>query len=57
MPTECSPGLFDFGSVENRRIVAGFDGGAVTSDAGALLFGGGRRGDRTDRTVRRLLSR
>ena len=39
MPTECSPGLFDFGSVEGRRVVAAFDGGAVTSDAGALLLG------------------
>jgi len=39
MPTECSAGLFDFGSVEGRRVVAAFDGGAVTSDAGALLLG------------------
>ena len=39
MPTECNPGLFDFGSVEGRRVVAAFDGGAVTSDAGALLLG------------------
>jgi hypothetical protein len=31
--------LFDFGSVEGRRVVAAFDGGAVTSDAGALLLG------------------
>jgi DDE family transposase len=39
MPTECNAGLFDFGSVEGRRVVAGFDGGRVTSDAGALLLG------------------
>jgi len=39
MPTECNPGPFDFGSVEGRRVVAGFDGGRVTSDAGALLLG------------------
>jgi Transposase DDE domain group 1 len=39
MPTECNPELFDFGSVEGRRLVAGFDGGRVTSDAGALLLG------------------
>jgi hypothetical protein len=39
MPTECNPELFDFGSVEGRRVVAGFDGGRVTSDAGALLLG------------------
>ncbi len=39
MPTECPPGLFDFGSAEGRRVVAAFDGGRVTSDAGALLLG------------------
>jgi Transposase DDE domain group 1 len=39
MPTECNPGLFDFGSIEGRRVVAAFDGGRVTSDAGALLLG------------------
>lgn len=39
MPTECSPGRFDFGSVEGRRVEAAFDGGQVTSDAGALLLG------------------
>jgi Transposase DDE domain group 1 len=39
MPTECSPTLFEFTPVEGRRVVAGFDGGAITSDAGALLLG------------------
>src|SRR5512147_130973 len=39
MPTQCNPGLFDFGSVEGRRVVAAFDGGRVTSDAGARLLG------------------
>jgi Transposase DDE domain group 1 len=39
MPTECSPTLFAFAPVETRRVVAGFDGGAITSDAGALLLG------------------
>ena len=39
MPTECSPTLFEFASVGRRRVVAGFDGGAITSDAGALLLG------------------
>jgi Transposase DDE domain group 1 len=45
MPTECSPDLFGFASVEGRQLVAGFDGGAVTSDAGALLLGA------TDRAI------
>jgi hypothetical protein len=46
MQTEWNPALFDFGSVEGRRVVAAFDGGRVTSDAGALLLGGptGRSG-------------
>src|SRR3712207_8633779 len=39
MPTECSPTLVAFAPVENRRVVAGFDGGAITSNAGALLLG------------------
>jgi hypothetical protein len=45
MPTDCSSDLFGFASVESRRVVAGFDGGAVTSDAGALLLGA------TDRAI------
>jgi Transposase DDE domain group 1 len=39
MPAECSAERFDFGAVESRRVVAAFDGGMVTSDAGALLLG------------------
>jgi DDE family transposase len=39
MPTECSPMLFEFAPVEGRAVVAAFDGGAITSDAGALLLG------------------
>lgn len=50
MPTECSPALFDFASVEGRAVVAGFDGGAITSNAGALLLGA------TDRAIN-LVSR
>ena len=39
MPTECRRISFDFGTVEGRRIVGAFDGGLITSDAGALLLG------------------
>ena len=40
MPTaECSQDSFDFGTVDGRRIVGAFDGGLITSDAGALLLG------------------
>jgi Transposase DDE domain group 1 len=48
MPTECSPDLFGFAPVEGREVVAAFDGGAITSDAGALLLGA------TDRTIRMM---
>ena len=38
MPTECSADLFGFAPVDGREVLAAFDGGAVTSDAGALLL-------------------
>jgi hypothetical protein len=38
MPTECSLDFFEFEPVEGREVVAAFDGGAITSDAGALLL-------------------
>ena len=43
MPTECSADLFGFGTVERREVVAAFDGGMITSDAGALLLGAADR--------------
>ncbi|NIR58035.1 MAG: IS1380 family transposase [Gammaproteobacteria bacterium] len=51
MPTECSADLFGFARVEGRAVVAGFDGGAITSDAGALLLGAA---DRAISLVRRF---
>jgi Transposase DDE domain group 1 len=39
MPTDCSADLFGFAPVEGREVVAAFDGGAITSDAGGLLLG------------------
>ena len=44
MPTECTPTLFEFEAVEGRAVVAGFDGGDITSNAGALLLGQVDRG-------------
>ena len=38
MPTECSAPWMGFAAVEGRAVVADFDGGAITSDAGALLL-------------------
>ena len=46
MLTECNPALFEFPAVEGRHVVASFDGGAITSDAGALLLG------QTDHAIR-----
>src|SRR3712207_1438276 len=45
MPTDCGSALFEFTRVEGRAVIAGFDGGAITSDAGALLLGA------TDRAI------
>src|SRR5688500_12008141 len=39
MQTECSPGVMEFAHLEGRKVEAGFDGGAMTSDAGALILG------------------
>jgi hypothetical protein len=43
MPTQCSRDLFGYEVVEGRQVVAAFDGGQVTSDAGALLLGAANR--------------
>jgi Transposase DDE domain group 1 len=43
MQTECTPDLFGFEQVAGRRVVAGFDGGEITSNAGALLMGAADR--------------
>src|SRR5947208_15252259 len=39
MQTECSADLFGFAPVEGRQVVVGFDGGRMTSEAGAMLLG------------------
>jgi Transposase DDE domain group 1 len=44
MQTECTPKLFEFEAVERHSVVAGFDGGNITSNAGALLLGQVDRG-------------
>jgi len=46
VPTECNATLFEFAPVEGRQVVAAFDRGAITSDAGALLLG------QADRAIR-----
>src|SRR6202453_3036000 len=44
MQTECSAKPSAFERVEGRPVVAEFDGGALTSDAGGLLLGAADRG-------------
>src|SRR6202790_3165135 len=43
MPTECTPDFFGFEPVEGREVIAAFDAGAITSDAGGLLLGAADR--------------
>lgn len=38
MQTECTGKTYEFGRVDGRRLVADFAGGAITSNAGALLL-------------------
>ena len=45
MPTQCSCDLFGYEVVDGREVVAAFDGGDHTTDAGGLLLGA------TDRTI------
>ena len=46
MLTECSASEIDLGRAGGRRVVADFDGGMVSSDAGALLLA------ETDKAIR-----
>jgi hypothetical protein len=46
MPAECSADELDFGRASGRSVIAAFDGGWVTSDAGALLLSS------TDKAIR-----
>src|ERR1700688_4805248 len=43
MPTECTAELFEFAPLGRREVVANFEGGTITSDAGALLLGATER--------------
>ena len=45
MATECRQDLFDFRTIAGRSVVGAFDGGVISSDAGALLLGA------TDRAI------
>ena len=45
MPTQCRPVSFGFQGCRGRKVMAAFDGGSITSNAGALLLRG------TDRSI------
>lgn len=51
MPTECTQGSFGFHPHNSREVVARFDGGEITTDAGALLL---RETERKVGILRRL---
>src|SRR5512133_3815442 len=51
MQTECISGQLEFEGFDGRHVVAAFAGGAVTSDAGALLL---RETDRAIRLIERV---
>lgn len=51
MPTQCSQTEMDFGSSGGRKLVGAFDGGAITSNGGAVLLGAA---DRAIRLTERL---
>ena len=38
MATECNPAYLDFPMLGPRQVLADFDGGAISSDGGALLL-------------------
>lgn len=44
MQTECTRKRFEFAAVQRRAVIASFDGGDITSNAGSLLLGQVDRG-------------
>jgi hypothetical protein len=36
--TECNPNQLNFGTLNGRKIIANFEGGRITSDAGIVLI-------------------
>ena len=51
MPTQCNQTEMNFGSCGGRKLVGAFDGGAITSNGGAVLLGAA---DRAMRLTARL---
>jgi len=44
MPTQCSENELDLGRSAGRKLVGAFDGGAITTNGGAVLLAGAERG-------------
>jgi len=55
MSSDRNPGRFEVPPVEGRQVVAAFDGGAIASDAGALLLGADQSCHPADLALRDLL--
>ena len=36
--TQCIPHQLNFGTIKGRKVIANFDGGRITSDAGIVLM-------------------
>ncbi len=36
--TQCIPNQLNFGSIKGRKVIANFEGGRITSDAGIVLM-------------------
>lgn len=36
--TQCIPKQFNFGTIKGRKVIANFEGGRITSDAGIVLM-------------------
>ena len=51
MTTQCTPQQLEFEGLGRRQIVAGFDGGRMTTDGGALLL---READRLFNVTQRV---
>ncbi len=51
MEAQCNPAYLDFPMLGSRQVLADFDGGAISSDGGALLL---REAERLTGILRQL---
>ena len=55
MPQQCVPDSLDLGEACGRKVVGAFDGGRLTTEAGAVLLSAFRQGHRPAGSLRPLL--